>query len=176
MVDITERMAELKGQMDEAFEKGDLKAVGQAAKAMKALDDEAHKEERDAIAKEREGVIAKVEKDLRKLVEKHREAIERVGINKIQWRALEPNGDGWLVGPKTRKGKGGGGGGAGETKKVFGKSLGELFEEHATPEERAAFDEAQAIPDLSKRGNKTYQVKVAVKKRLIAEGTLVPQS
>lgn len=66
---------------------------------------------------------------------------------------------------KTRTG--GTGGGAGKSKDEYGKSLAEIFEEFATAEDRQKLDNAES-------NSKQWQVKVAVKKRAIAEGLLKP--
>lgn len=67
----------------------------------------------------------------------------------------------------TVKARGGGGGGAGKTKAEFGMSLGELVDKYATEEEKAAITNAAS-------GSQSWQLKVAVKKRLIKDSIIAP--
>lgn len=61
----------------------------------------------------------------------------------------------------------GGGGGAGKSKDEFGLSLGEIFDKFATDEDRTKLAAATT-------GSSQWQVKVAVKKKAIADGQLAP--
>lgn len=67
---------------------------------------------------------------------------------------------------KTRK-AGGGGGTTGKSKDEYGLSLTEIVDKFATPEELTAIAGADT-------NSKSWQLKVAVKKRAIAEGKLAP--
>ena len=60
-----------------------------------------------------------------------------------------------------------GNGGAGKSKDEFGMSLGEIFDKFATDADKARLTEATT-------NSSQWQVKVAVKKRAIAEGLLAP--
>jgi len=70
----------------------------------------------------------------------------------------------------------GGGGGTGKTKDEFGLSLAEVFESFATPNDRAALEAArssEAEKGITNSGLQ-HNVKLGVKKRVIASGELKP--
>jgi len=167
-------MQELIAQGQEAFAKGDVKAITQISRQIKALSDEEEKGRKAELTALHTEVYEALQKAVLKVADKFKEDLAEVGITSFTYK-VEANAFS-TKGSRVRKGGGGGGGGAGRTKAEHGMSLGEMFEQFATPEERKEFEVAQAIPDLSKRGNKTYQVKVAVKKRVLAEGLLQPQA
>jgi len=160
-------LVELKSQMDAAFEKGDMKEVAAIARAMKALGDETRKAELDKVAAEYDKVSVEILDALKATFKPFWKRMEKVGLSKRIYVQLE--GKTIHIPPQRKKG-GGGGGGAGATKTKYGLSLGEVFEQFATPEERAEFDSHKGD------GNKTWAVKDRVKKRAIAEGLLTPQA
>ncbi len=63
--------------------------------------------------------------------------------------------------------KGSNGGGAGKSKDEYGISLSEIVDKYGTPEELAAIGSADS-------NSKSWQLKQAVKKRVIASGELAP--
>jgi len=169
MATYEDKMASLLAQLDTARANNDTSGLLQAARAIAALEKEAEKAQREAQAGELLALEQTIKAEVVETYQKHAKELRRLGVKGFSIGVTDTKNPSWLFkGPKARSG--GGGGGAGKTKDQYGRSLGEVFEAFATDEERAALEAAKGD------GNKTFAVKVGVKKRAIAEGLLTPQA
>lgn len=173
---------ELKKAMSEALAKDDTAEVLRISseihkqkQAVAKAEAEKVKAEGEKLAGAREKlaklILASVNKALPTVVA-DLEAMKANGFTFHRRGVLDANGVpmatssvGLLV--PTVRARGGGGGGAGKTKAEFGMSLGELVDKYATDDEKAEIANAAS-------GSQSWQLKVAVKKRLIADGTIAP--
>jgi len=169
MATYDEKMASLLAQLDTARASNNTSGLLQAARAIAALEKEAEKAEREAQAGELAALEKVIQAEITETYQKHVKDMRRLGVKGFVVGVTDTKNPSWTFkGPKARSG--GGGGGAGKTKDQYGQSLGEVFEAFATDEDRAALEAAKGD------GNKTYAIKVGVKKRAIAQGLLTPQS
>jgi hypothetical protein len=187
---IDEQLKELTVQMQAAAAAGNLDAIiaiGKQADALKKSVTKAENEKILARAKELEGArqvfSEKLEKAIRSALARafpdkdgidtlsqELNAIEATGLHVIHVR----EGNKWTFGGtyqapkavKTAKGTSTGGG-TGKSVQEYGMKLQDIVDKFATEEEKVAIDNAES-------NSKSWQLKVAVKKRAIEAGLLQP--
>lgn len=167
---------ELKKRMAEALASGDVKAIEEVAGEISKSKAERHKAEAEALRKEAEALAGAREKlatKIHKAVVAMPGLVEELGSVKaqgftyklntpeVQYKSVS------LAVPTVKAPRAGTGGGAGKSKDEYGMSLSEIFDKFATNEDKEKLASAES-------NSKQWQVKVAVKKRAIADNKLAP--
>lgn len=177
-------MNELQTKMAEAIAKNDMAAMEQIAAEIVKTKGDRHKAEAEKLRAEAEALAGKREE----LGSKVFKAVQALGLD-AELKAVKAKGFNYLIDmtypvpgepdvhqkancallvPTVKAKTSTGAGSTGKSKDEFGMSLSEIVARYATTVELAAIDE----PGIT--NSKSWQLKVAVKKRAIASGLLAP--
>lgn len=177
---------EIKGKLLAASAAGDVEAIIKLGKELDSLRKQDAKAEAERITKENEALAGKRQEIAEKIGAAFKNVAGRVFFDKATNTdstskvleevkatgyyfeySIEKGLSYGLKHPTTAKHISKGGGATGTSKKEFGMSLQEIVDKWATDEEKAAIDAATS-------NSKSWQLKVSVKKRVIASGDLKP--